>query len=100
MSQNPYIGSSFDKFLEEDNSFTEVNTRALKRVLAWQISQAMKERGLNKTQMASKMKTSRAALNRLMDPENTSVSLNTISRAAKALDKKIELNLVDRTNKD
>ncbi|MDJ0719564.1 MAG: helix-turn-helix transcriptional regulator [Prochloraceae cyanobacterium] len=100
MSKNPYIGSSFDEFLEEDDSLSEINTIALKRVLAWQIEQGMKERGLNKTQMASRMKTSRAALNRLMDPENTSVSLNTIERAAKALDKKLQLNLVDRNNED
>ena len=98
MSKNPYIGSSFDDFLEEDNSLTEINAIALKRVLAWQIAQAMEERGLTKTEMASKMKTSRAALNRLLDPENTSVTLNTMERAARAIGKRLQLDLVDGKN--
>lgn len=95
MNNNPYIGSSLDKLLEEDNILTEVEAVALKRVLAWQIEQAMLEKGLTKTEMAKVMKTSRAALDRLLDPNNTSVTLNTIERAANALGKRLQLQLVD-----
>lgn len=95
MTNNPYIGSSLDELLEEDNLLAEVEAVALKRVLAWQIEQAMLEKGLSKTEMAKAMKTSRAALDRLLDPNNTSVTLNTIERAANALGKRLQLQLVD-----
>jgi antitoxin HicB len=95
MSNNPYIGSSLDDFLSEERVGAEVNAVALKRVLAWQIEQAMVEKGLSKTEMAKAMKTSRAALNRLLDPLNTSVTLNTIERAARAIGKQLQLELVD-----
>jgi DNA-binding Xre family transcriptional regulator len=98
MSSNPYIGSSLDELLEEDNILAEVDTVALKRVLAWQISQAMISKGLSKTEMAKAMKTSRAALNRLLDPENTAVTLNTMERAARAVGKQLKLYLVDVGN--
>ncbi|MCU0533572.1 MAG: helix-turn-helix domain-containing protein [Hydrococcus sp. Prado102] len=95
MSNNPHIGSSLDDFLELERVGAEVNAVALKRVLAWQIEQAMVEKGLSKTEMAKAMKTSRAALNRLLDPLNTSVTLNTIERAARAIGKQLQLELVD-----
>ncbi len=95
MSNNPYIGSSLDELLEEDGILAETDAIALKRVLAWQIEQAMEEKGLTKTEMASRMNTSRAALNRLLDPENASVTLNTIERAARVVGKRLQLDLVD-----
>ncbi|AOY78997.1 XRE family transcriptional regulator [Moorena producens JHB] len=95
MNNNPYIGSSLDELLEEDNILAEVEAVALKRVLAWQIEQAMLEKGLTKTEMTQVMKTSRAALDSLLDPNNTSVTLNTIERAANALGKRLQLQLVD-----
>ncbi|NEO35673.1 MAG: XRE family transcriptional regulator [Moorea sp. SIOASIH] len=95
MNNNPYIGSSLDELLEDDNILAEVEAVALKRVLAWQIEQAMLEKGLTKTEMTQVMKTSRAALDSLLDPNNTSVTLSTIERAANALGKRLQLQLVD-----
>ena len=95
MNNNSYIGSSLDELLEEDNILAEVEAVALKRVLAWQIEQAMLEKGLTKTEMTQVMKTSRAALDSLLDPNNTSVTLSTIERAANALGKRLQLQLVD-----
>ncbi|NEO11430.1 MAG: XRE family transcriptional regulator [Moorea sp. SIO4G2] len=95
MNNNPYIGSSLDALLEEDNILAEVEAVALKRVLAWQIEQGMLEKGLTKTEMTQVMKTSRAALDSLLDPNNTSVTLSTIERAANALGKRLQLQLVD-----
>jgi len=68
MSSNAYIGSSLDDLLEEDGALVEINAIALKRVLAWQIEQAMVEKKLTKTKMANEMKTGRASLARLLDP--------------------------------
>lgn len=97
MSSNAYIGSSLDDLLEEDGALVKINAIALKRVLAWQIEQAMVEKKLTKTKMAKQMKTSRASLDRLLDPENTSVTLSTMERAAKVVGKRLCLDLVDAT---
>jgi DNA-binding Xre family transcriptional regulator len=95
MSNNCYLGSSFDDLLEEDGILNEVTEVALKRVLAWQVEQAMKERGLTKSKMARSMQTSRAALDRLLDPEYESVTLRTLDKAARAVGKRIKIDLVD-----
>ena len=95
MNKNPHIGSSLDDLLEEEGILTEVNAIALKRVMAWQLSQAMTEKGVSKSAMAKEMQTSRASLDRLLDPENTSVTLHTMDRAAAALGKRLRLELVD-----
>lgn len=95
MSSNPYIGSSLDDLLEEEGTLAEISSIALKRVIAWQIEQAMIEKNLTKTAMAKAMKTSRASLDRLLDPQNPSVTLDTIERAAKAVGKRLRLELVD-----
>lgn len=97
MSSNPYIGSSLDDLLEEEGTLAEINAIALKRVIAWQVKQAMEEKKLTKTAMAKEMKTSRSSLERLLDPENPSVTLDTIERAAKAIGKRVRLELVDAT---
>ena len=94
MTTNPYIGSSLDDLLEEDGVLEEVEAMALKRVLAWQVQELMKEKGLTKTAMAQEMNTSRASLDRLLDPENTSVTLNTMVNAAKAVGKRLRIDLV------
>jgi len=88
------IGSSFDDFLREDGIYEEVTAAAIKRVLARQIQQAMKDNGLSKAAMARRMDTSRAALDRLLDPENDSVTLATLSRAALAVGRRLQLDLV------
>jgi DNA-binding Xre family transcriptional regulator len=91
---NPeHMGSTFDDFLAEEGLETAVTASAIKRVLAWQMTQAMERESVTKTELAIRMKTSRAALNRLLDPENTSVSLHTLEKAAAALGKKLEVNL-------
>ena len=89
-----HIGSSFDNFLQEEGIFEEVNAVAVKRVLAWQIAQAMKAQNLTKTALAEKMHTSRASLNRLLDDEDTSLTLATLTSAANALGKQIKIELL------
>ena len=88
------IGSSFDSWLEEEGIYEEVTTRAMKRVLAQQLQAAMQENALTKTEMARRMHTSRAALDRLLDPENDSVTLATLHKAASAVGRKVRLELV------
>jgi antitoxin HicB len=94
-TQNPHIGSSFEDFLAEQGILEECEAGALKEVLALQIEATMRTLGLNKVQMARRMHTSRAQLDRLLDPGNTSVTLNTMQRAAAVLGKRVRLDLVD-----
>ena len=89
-----YIGSNFDDFLAEEGLLTEAQTVAVKRVLAYQIEQLMISQNLSKTVMARRMNTSRAALNRLLDPANPSVTLQTLERAASVLGKRLQVELV------
>jgi DNA-binding Xre family transcriptional regulator len=88
-----YIGSSFDDFLEEEGVLAEAEAIAVKRVLAFQLEELMKAQKLNKTQLAKRMKTSRSALERLLDPDNPSVTLLTLERAARALGKNIRIEI-------
>ena len=87
------IGSSFDDFLSEEAMLDEATAVAVKRVIAWQIDQEMKAQNLTKTAMAKKMHTSRAALNRLLDATDTSLTLTTLSSAASVLGKKFKIEL-------
>ncbi len=93
MSKNPHIGSSFSDFLKEEEIYEEVTAHAIKRVLAWQIEQAMKDQGITKVEMAKRMKTSRAQLDRLLDPNNDKVQLDTVQRAAVAVGRKLRMEL-------
>ncbi|QCS49808.1 Fis family transcriptional regulator [Picosynechococcus sp. PCC 11901] len=95
MTNNQHIGSSLDDLLEEDGILAEVNALALKRVLAWQLSQEMERQELSRSQMAASMKTSRASLQRLLDPENTSVTLKTMEKAAAIVRKPSRIELDD-----
>ena len=88
------IGSQFDDFLKEEGIFDEVQAGALKKVVAHQIVAAMKDQKLTKVTMAKRMKTSRSQLDRLLDPHNESVSLDTLARAAAAVGREIRLELV------
>ena len=88
------IGSTFDSFLREEGIYEEVASAAIKRVLARQLEAAMKEKKVSRSEMARQMHTSRAALNRLLDPENASVTLNTLFKAATAVGREIRLELV------
>ncbi|MBN2148823.1 MAG: XRE family transcriptional regulator [Anaerolineales bacterium] len=89
-----YIGSNYDDFLAEEGLLAEVEAVAVKRVLAYQIEQLMITQNLSKTAMAQRMNTSRAALNRLLDPTNPSVTLQTLERAASVLGKHLQIELV------
>jgi hypothetical protein len=93
VTDNPHIGSSFSDFLKEEGIYEDVTAHAIKRVLAWQIEQAMKEQGITKVEMAKRMKTSRAQLDRLLDPENDKVQLDTVQRAAAAVGRKLHMEL-------
>jgi DNA-binding Xre family transcriptional regulator len=88
------IGSSFDDFLREDGIYEEVTARAIKRVITRQLTALMKDDGLTKTELAKRMQTSRAQLDRLLDPENESVTLGTLTRAAHAVGRQLRMELV------
>jgi hypothetical protein len=85
---------SFDDFLASQGMLEDAEETALKRVLAWQIAEAMKEKGITKTMMATRMKTDRRQLDRLLDPENGSLTLSTLRRAANAVGRKLRIELV------
>jgi len=93
-TKNPHLGSSFDDFMNEEGLLDSSREVATKRVLAWQLTQLMEKKKLSKTDLAKQMDTSRSALDRLLDPENNSVTLSTLQKAARATDQRIELNLV------
>lgn len=92
--QNAHIGSSLDDFLKEEGLYEDATNYAVKRVLAWQLEKAISEQGLTKTEMARRMGTSRAHLDRLLDPENDKVQLDTVERAASVLGRRVRLVLV------
>ena len=87
------IGSSFDDFLKDEGVYNEVETIAVKRVIAWQLEEAMKARRMSKLQMARRMKTSRSQLDRLLDPSHSGVTLETLARAAQVLGRHIRVEL-------
>ncbi|SRR5712692_847224 len=90
-----HSGSSFDRFLDEEGMREEVESIAVKRVLAWQLERAMKRHQKTKQAMARELRTSRSQLDRLLDPRNVSVSLDTITRAAKVLGKRVVIRIAD-----
>lgn len=89
-----HLGSDFDDFLEEEGLLAETEAAAIKRVIAFRIQQLMEQKGISKTDMAKRMKTSRASLDRLLDPANESVTLHTLESAALALGKRLSINFV------
>ncbi len=95
MKNIPHIGSSLDDFLDDDGVLAATSAAAIKRMLAWEIQKTMKDGNITKTAMARRMKTSRAALDRLLAPGNTSVTLNTMDRAARSLGKSLKIELAD-----
>lgn len=88
-----HSGTSFEDFLEEQGIREEVESAAIKRVLAWQFEQEMARQQKTKKAMAAELKTSRSQLDRLLDPRNTAVSLDTLSRAAQVLGKRLVLRI-------
>ena len=93
-NRNPHMGGTFDDFLREEGIYEAVQTTAMKRILAMQLADAMKERNLTKVEMARRMRTSRVQLDRLLDPDNDSVTLATLSRAAAVVGRELRLELV------
>jgi antitoxin HicB len=88
------IGSSFDDFLKDNGIYEEVTGRAIKRVIARQLDALMKEQRVTKSELAKRMDTSRAQLDRLLDPDNESVTLATLTRAAQAVGRQLRMELV------
>jgi len=93
MNEN-YIGTDFDDFLTEEGLLEEAEVTAVKRILAYKISELMVAQKLSKAKMTHRMKTSQAALDRLLDPENRSVTLNKLEKAARSLGKHLRLTLI------
>jgi antitoxin HicB len=94
MKKKGRIGSSFDDFLKKEGVYEEVTARAIKRVIARQLDALMQDQGLSKSSLAKRMKTSRAQLDRLLDPDNESVTLGTLTRAAQAVGRHLRMELV------
>ncbi|SHK26972.1 Helix-turn-helix domain-containing protein [Marinobacter antarcticus] len=85
MTKHKHVGSSLDDLLESDGTLEQVEAEALKRVIVWQIQQAMGQTGVNKSQLAQKMHTSRTVVNRLLDEKDTGVTITTLVKAGRAL---------------
>ena len=94
MKKKGRIGGSFDAFLKEESLYEEVTARAIKRVIARQLDAIMRKDHLTKTMLAKRMQTSRAQLDRLLDPDNESVTLGTLARAAHAVGRNLRMELV------
>ena len=92
---DPHRGSSLDALLDRDGLRAEATARAVKKTLAWQFAEAMKDQRVTKASLARRMNTSRAQLDRLLDPENQAVTLKTLVRAAEILGMRIRIELVD-----
>ena len=91
--KNQHIGSNFDDFLKEEGCLAEAEAAAVKKVITFQIEQMMKQKHLSKTALAKKMGTSRSALDRLLDPANVSITLQSLEKAALALGKRLKIEL-------
>ena len=91
---NEHIGSDFNDVLKEDGVYEEVNDIAIKRVIAYQLEQEMKAQNITKTKMAEMMNTSRAVVNRLLNPDNSSLTLSTLESATQALGKRLSISIV------
>ena len=94
MKKKGRIGSSFDELLKKEGIYEEVTARAIKRVIARQLDALMQDQGLTKSSLAKRMKTSRAQLERLLDPDNESVTLDTLTRAARAVGRHLRMELI------
>ncbi|PHV34511.1 XRE family transcriptional regulator [Janthinobacterium sp. NFX145] len=90
---SPHLGSSLDDFLKEEGIFEQTQNRAIKEVIAWQLTQAMQEQSMSKTRMAALLQTSRSQLDRLLDP-SSDVTLSTLERAAALVGRKLSITLV------
>ena len=92
--RNKHVGASLDEFLKEEGILAETRAVALKDAIAWQVQQTMQKEKITKVEMARRMRTSRAALDRLLAPGNASVTLQTLTRAARAVGRDLRIELV------
>jgi antitoxin HicB len=92
--RNKHIGSSLEDFLKEEGILEETRAVALKEAVAWQVQQTMEKENISKVEMARRMRTSRAALDRFLAPGNASVTLQTLTRAARAIGRDLRIELV------
>jgi len=92
--KNKYIGSDFNEFLKEEGIFEETNDIAIKRVIAYQLEQAMSAQNITKTKMAQMMNTSRAVIDRLLNPDNSSLTLATLESATRVLGKRLNISIL------
>ena len=91
--RNPHSGSIFDDFLKDEGMFEVVQAKALKRVLAEQIEESMLAANISKVKMAEMMATSRSQLDRVLDPDNVAIQLDTLMKAARAVGKTVEIKI-------
>jgi antitoxin HicB len=91
---NPHRGSGIDDFLKEEGVLEEFQARAIKEVIAWQLAEAMKARKLSKRKLAELMHTSRTQVNRVLDPTDGNVTIDTLQRAAAVVGRKVQVELV------
>lgn len=91
---NKHRGSGIDDFLKEEGVLEEFQARAVKEVIAWQLGEAMKARKLSKRKLAELMRTSRTQVDRVLDPENGNVTIETLQRAAAVVGRKVQVELV------
>lgn len=94
MPDNRHRGSTLDSFLEEEGMLAEFQAKAIKEVIAWQLAEAMRERGLSKSRLATLMHTSRTQVSRLLDPNDGNVTIETLQRAAQLVGRRVEVQLV------
>jgi hypothetical protein len=94
MADNKHRGSTLDNFLETEGVLAEFQAKAIKEVIAWQLADAMKERGLTKTRLAALMHTSRTQVDRVLDPNDGNVTIETLQRAAAIVGRRVQLELV------
>lgn len=92
--KNKHMGEPFEDWLKEQGIYDSVQTASVKRVLAQQVAQAMMNLNITKTEMARRMETSRPQLDRLLDPGNNSVTLDTMRKAAQALGRQLRIDLI------
>jgi len=97
MKRKSRVGSSFDEFLQEEGILTETTAIAVKRVLAWQFEKAMEKEKISKSEMARRMNTSCSSVNRMLDPNVPSITLQTMNSAASALGKELLIVLEDKS---
>ena len=91
---NPHWGSTLEDFLDEEGIREEATTAAIKRVIAWQLAEEMKRKSITKARLADLMHTSRAQVNRILDPDKGNVTIETLQRAAHLLGRQLKLELV------